>query len=259
LGIKTIITNHSTNKDSVEIANEFDQVIVNNKEAYERSIELGMDRNKLSIIPLPARVLRDVSKEEIDKRMPNNPRIVTCGFAFKHKGIKELIYATQELLKSFPTLGLYLCCPEYPNWEESSQYLKECKELVDYLELHSSIFFIDKFLSMDELSPYLRGATVLAFPYSSSQNQDASGALRMAIAAERPIIVSTLGIFNELGDRVTRVEPENISDLIYALHSHLSNPQDRVRLDILDDIQASNISFYTGQGYIKPSMMFLFI
>jgi len=225
LGVHTVVTLHSATEDVVAVAKEFDEVIVNTAQARERLCAAGMTEGRVRAIPLPARPLEQLSREKARERVGIGPEpvIATCGFAFPHKGLLELIQAVAFLRRWHPRALLLLCCPSYPGSRESAEYLAECRRTVEEWGLQEDVQFRDEFVAMEELGFVLQAADVLAFPYTSDARQDASGALRMVLAAGRPTVVSDLPIFEEVGAAVLRVPPSHVPALVRAFRAVLAD------------------------------------
>ena len=83
-------------------------------------IELGVPEENILLIPLPIRPLRSVAANEIEEKMSGHPKIVTCGFFLRHKGMKELILATEKIKEIYPTVSTWLLSPIYPHPDQSS-------------------------------------------------------------------------------------------------------------------------------------------
>ncbi len=118
------------------------------------------------------------------------------GFLRPHKGVLELIEAFEVLGRSRPEARLLLLCSEYPS-PDSREYRQHCEKRIARSPLARRIHATFDHLPLDTAGFLLQACDLLVFPYHPS-SESASGAVRLAIAAKRPIIVSDSGIFEEL-------------------------------------------------------------
>jgi glycosyltransferase involved in cell wall biosynthesis len=130
--------------------------------------------------------------------------------------------------------ALALLRPKYPGiryvglhalyaGDSSEQHLQECLQLAKMHGLLDSIQIETNFLSIEEIERRLSDADIVILPYQPS-SEGASSAVNMALAAERPVIVSPSGIFKSVGNAVfmvTRHEPAAYAE---ALDLILSDP-----------------------------------
>jgi glycosyltransferase involved in cell wall biosynthesis len=219
IGLRTVFTLHAVTEDVLPVAEAFDEVIVTTSTARKHLVELGADPDRVRVVPLPARPLEHASQEAAQKAtgISGRPVVATCGFALPHKGLIELMLAVAHLRETHPDVQLALCTPEYPHSRASADYLNECRTVAAEWDLADRVRFAGTFLPMEEVSLWLQAADVIAFPYSHSADQAASGAVRMALGAGRPIIVSDIEVFADLGDTVHRVPAGHVPALARSL------------------------------------------
>ncbi len=142
------------------------------------------------------------------------------GFLRPHKGVIELIEAFEILGRSSPDAHLLLLCSEYPS-SDSHEYRQRCEDRIARSPLAGRIHATFDHLPRDTAGLLLQACDLLVFPYYPS-NESASGAVRLAIASKRPIVVSGSGIFDELrGVAATAVslEPEALAEMLGSLAS----------------------------------------
>jgi glycosyltransferase involved in cell wall biosynthesis len=232
IGVRTAVTIHAATPDTAPLADAFDDVIVNTSDAAERLAARGLPEDRIHTIPLPVRPLDPLTKEEARRKLGlgERPILATCGFALPHKGLLELIRALASLRPQFPDALLLICCPPHPHSTESQQCLDQCRRAVEEHQLQGSVRFFPEFMEMDSLAVLLQAADIIVFPYTRAADQDASGALRMALAARRPIIVSDLPIFADAGEAVLRVPPGHVPPLARTIESLLEDRAMQQRL-----------------------------
>jgi glycosyltransferase involved in cell wall biosynthesis len=166
-------------------------------------------------------------------RSANHPRhrsvspsgsIVISGFGFlrPYKGLPILIEALALLRPKYPGIR-YVGLHALYAGDSSEQHLQECLQLAKMHGLLDSIQIETNFLSIEEIERRLSDADIVILPYQPS-SEGASSAVNMALAAERPVIVSPSGIFKSVGNAVfmvTRHEPAAYAE---ALDLILSDP-----------------------------------
>lgn len=86
-----------------------------------------------------------------------------------------------------------------------------------------------RYIPDEALTDYLQAADLVVFPY---RKIDASGALALAIEAEKPIVASHIGVFAEAPARehLLLVEPENVEALARSLKQLIDRPHAREEL-----------------------------
>jgi glycosyltransferase involved in cell wall biosynthesis len=233
LGVHTVGTIHAATKDVLPVALAFDEVIANTPQARDRLVAYGVPSDQVHVIPLPARPmprLANAATVPEGTRSDSFPTVMSCGFALPHKGLLELVLAVGQLRQTYPEARLVLCTPPYPGSPASADYLAECQSVATEWGLGERVHIVSEFLLMEDLAGWLQAADILAFPYSRSADQDSSGAVRMALGAGRPIVVSELDIFSDLGEAVLRVPPGHVPALVRAIRSTLQDQALRARL-----------------------------
>ncbi len=118
------------------------------------------------------------------------------GFARPHKGTLELIGAFDWLAPALPALELLLLTSEYPSGD-SRDYLAACARRIACSPFRDRIHASADHLSLPTAGLLLQACDLVVFPYGPSQ-ESSSAAVRLALAAGRPVLVSRSGIFLEL-------------------------------------------------------------
>jgi glycosyltransferase involved in cell wall biosynthesis len=142
--------------------------------------------------------------------------IAAYGFLLPHKGIRELIHAFGRLVHTDDNLHLLLVNALYPV-PVSAEEKVACAALIDELELSQRVTFITDFLSDDECLALLRMADLIVFPYQRTQ-ESSSAAVRMGLAAGRPVVVTPLSIFDDVAEAVHILPGVRIDDIAEGLH-----------------------------------------
>lgn len=220
--VKDVVINHkkislSTIKDSINIC---DRLIVHQEEDKTILTNLGIKEEIISIVPLGQGVVEDIPKEYQRKQLGIDSSFVvgSYGFLLPHKGIKETIKAITIIKRSIPDIHYLAVCSLF-DAPESKNYYNECITLINELGLQDNVTMISDFLQNKESMMYLQCCDALIMPYLNTQ-QSASGAMRFCMAARRPVITTSIPIFNEFKKYVIQIknaEPELISDAVIQI------------------------------------------
>lgn len=129
-----------------------------------------------------------------------HPIVGTFGFLLPQKGLPQLIEAFALVLREFPDALLLMLNAQYPA-AESAEERDICRELIGELALAERVRLIDAFLATDEILFLLGACDLTVFPYQASDESD-SGAVRLGLAAGRPVAATPLPIFANLAEIV---------------------------------------------------------
>jgi glycosyltransferase involved in cell wall biosynthesis len=155
-----------------------------------------LDRGRVHVIPHGIAVTRWQELDEAKRARGLDVRdrvIAHFGFLHPDKGIEEVLHALSEQRNvryrivggSFPT-------------PESQRYLGELRRLVSDLGLDDTTWLPGRFASREEVQAELAAADWVVLNYHTGSSQGTSGAAREALAAGRPLAVSTAPVFDDL-------------------------------------------------------------
>ena len=161
-------------------------------------------------------------------RMGLHGKIVigSFGFIMPHKGLRELIEAFAEFRATRPASHLLLVNALFPE-QKSLDERDACRALIERLGLRNDITLIDDFLDDHDALHLLSLCDVIVYPYQHSQ-ESASGAVRMGLAAARPVAVTPLAIFDDVADVVHVLpgcQPHHLAAGLAALLTQLENAE----------------------------------
>lgn len=194
-----------------------DRVIVHTDQGCERLIQIGVERERISVLrhpvlPLPAPVAGDLPVRVAE--WWNAPtRYLLFGHLKAYKGIDTLLEALQ-LLDHQERGGIKVLLAGKSAFGDNV-----LEEKIWEHGLSDVVCLENRFLPDGELSAIVRHANGLLFPYLQI---DASGALLLVLPLGLPIVLSKLpGILQSIGDydRVFYVRPGNVQDLTDAIRS----------------------------------------
>jgi glycosyltransferase involved in cell wall biosynthesis len=209
-GRRVFVTFHSVcgawpRPDVVGMLHEIDRVLVHTPEARDRLRRIGVDAN-VTILPLggPAPGL-PVSAASVREGLAlrSAPIVGTYGFLRPHKGLLELVEAVSRLKRRFPRIFL-LAVTALHSSSESSEYHRRCRNAIARHDLTEHCGVITDFLPPGESLTALQACDVIALPYQRTVDSS-SGAVRLALAAGRPVLTTTAPIFADVADCVFQV------------------------------------------------------
>jgi glycosyltransferase involved in cell wall biosynthesis/uncharacterized protein YciW len=128
------------------------------------------------------------------------PVIGTSGFLLPGKGLAELIHSFALVLRAHPAAYLLMLNADYPTPESQAQR-EHCLALVHQLDLRDHVSLLHDFLDIEEILFLLSACDVVVYPYQRSE-ESASGAVRLGLAAGRPVLTTPLPTFSDLSEIV---------------------------------------------------------
>lgn len=231
-GVKVIITFHSTsdvyiNHKKVSLANikdtlkQVDVLWVHSHQDVNKLNAIGIADNVV-LIPHGNTIVKNISVEDARKGIFTNSKIIALfGFLLPHKGILEAIKAVAQLKKVYPDILFLVCSSLYPN-PESEEYYVKCKKEIETLGLEDNIILFTDYLAYNEVIALLQCADIILMPYKDT-GESASGAIRLALAAGRLVMVTDIQIFSEFNGEVYKIKrcvPEEISNGVKNLYGN---------------------------------------
>src|SRR6516165_3640865 len=157
------------------------------------------------------------------------PAIGTFGFMLPGKGLPELIHAFALILRAHPAAYLLMLNADYPT-PESREERERCHALLRLLEVEDQVRLINDFLEIEETLFLLSACDVVVFPYQQSE-ESASGAVRLGLAAGRPVLTTPLPVFGDLSEVVHQLPGTNAPAIAEGILSVIGD--DGRKADIL--------------------------
>ena len=227
---RVILTMHSTEDvevDTIDLSladiapalQRVDAILVHQAVDAERLAAFGIATN-VHVVPhgMPGADLP--SRDVVRKALGLDRRLVigTFGFLLPHKGTLDLIRAIDIMRRDLPDVFLLATSALHPDLR-SVAYFERCREEIERLGLAHNVTLVTEFLPEDAARAFLMAADVIVLPYEHTQ-ESASAALRFALSAERPVLVSDLPLFADAADAVEVVpdtSPEGLAAAIATL------------------------------------------
>ena len=203
--------------------------IVGNEMMERELLKLGVQRDKLTVIPHGATIWNPLSKEESRSKLGLNILykhvIVQPGFISWGKGISEVIYAASRV----PDTYVVFAGGVHPNaTPQDKRYLLQCMKGAKSIGMENRVHFVGSFLSEQELDLWMAAADILIlnhqFVYGS---YSASAMAKRILCAERPIIMSHDVRLSEYIDKehCIKVVAEDIKQVESAINKLINNEE----------------------------------
>ncbi|OZI41827.1 glycosyltransferase [Bordetella genomosp. 4] len=141
------------------------------------------------------------------------------GFFLPHKGLIELIEAVDIMRRAGLAVRLRMVNAEYPA-PESTELIRQARARIAELNLGDHVELHTDFLPDAQSLALLRGTDIMLYPYQKT-GESASGAVRYGLAVGKPVVVTPLSIFDDLGDSVFRLSGIAPADIARGLETLL--------------------------------------
>lgn len=200
-------------------------IVIHQQKDQEILVKYGIKEEIIHIIPHGQIEYPEVSSSYGKERIKINTSLVigSYGFLLPHKGIKEVIQAVALLKEKYSDI-LYMPVCALHDSPQSREYLRECIEEAERLEVGKNVRFITGFLPNDESMKYLQACDIMAMTYKPSL-ESASGAIRFCLAACRPIITTSQPIFEEFKDCTYSIGSADKTEIANAIENLLDFEQ----------------------------------
>lgn len=209
-------------RDIVDALREADRLWVHGIADLDRLRAFGLARNA-ALFPhgIPEPVPEEGGQLRTQAGIHARRVIASYGFLLPHKGIVPLVDAFAAMQPARANLHLLLACALYPG----SVSLKEKAAVEAAVARHGiadRVTLITEFLPDERSLAWLQLADLIVFPYQVTQ-ESSSAAVRMGLASRRPVAVTPLPIFDDLGDAVHRLSGTSPQALAQGLGALLDD------------------------------------
>lgn len=206
---RTLVTLHSVSLEPGRIVHEaaIPEIIVHSDAARSVLADKGF--------AMPIHIVPHGCDEALESDPIANPygsdhTIVQFGFGFPYKGWESALMAVHALRERYPDIFYTALFGENPRAKLLHEnYLVKLKILIRELGIESNVAILSGYPSTTVLNGYLRSNRIAVFPYVVDNGIDtvyaASGAVRIAMQAGLPTIVSQAPIFSDLEGVCPRV------------------------------------------------------
>jgi len=179
-------------------------IIVHSKEAKDCLHRIG-NNSQIHVIPHGCLEINKEEKGELWNIFQTPYALVQFGFGFFYKGVDRVLDAIHYLKttdKKFESIFYcYLCSDNVHTSIIHAQYYDFLLEKIEKLGLRDNAVIIRKFQTEQTINHYLRTSKIALFPYVTDPKNKvygASGAIRIAMANDIPVIASSSHMFDDL-------------------------------------------------------------
>lgn len=228
-GIRTYATLHNTAQlDAVaaQALKSVHRLLVHTAEDVNRLLAFGLAEQATlfphGIYPPPA-ALADLPTR---LGLAGKRIVATFGFLRPHKGLVEVLEAFARLAARFPDVHLLMLNATFP----AADSFAETERLTAAIRQHrlsERVTLMTDFLPDAEALALLAAAEMAVFAYQNT-DESASGAVRMAIAAGCPTLVTPLPIFADVAEAVTFLSGRDAGSIATGLEAELVRLADPV-------------------------------
>lgn len=199
---RVIVTMHSVfhHRDKTICEAAIPEIIVHLEGAKKVLQEEKGITSKIHVIPhgcFPC-----TNKEKLWNFYRSDHTFIQAGFLFRYKGWQESIKAVSLLKKKYPDVFFTGLCSESDyNKAEHQLYYRELLGLIQDLNIQDNVALIRGFQSDQAWDSYFRTNKLAVFPYISEPEHEvfgASGAARIAMTKNLPVITSPVNHFSDL-------------------------------------------------------------
>ncbi len=199
-----------------------DRLYVHGVDDLNRLKKIGLVDN---VVFFPQGLMPTLHRPDIhrdtEQRLRGKTVIAAYGFLLPHKGMQPLIRAFAKLAQDDGSLHLLLVTSLYPA-PQSEQELRVCTSMVAELGLGDSVTINAEYLADEQSQALLQRADLIVYPYQQTQ-ESSSAAVRMGLAAGRPVAVTPLNIFHDVADAVHFLPGTDADALAQGIAALLKN------------------------------------
>jgi glycosyltransferase involved in cell wall biosynthesis len=189
-----------------------DRVLVHSERDVENLRRIGITRN-VSLFPHGIPTAAPAAAVVRGRR--DGFTLATYGFCLPHKGLLEMVEAFAELARADATLQLKMVNAEYPA-RASGELIDALRGRVRSLGLEGRVTLVTDYLPDAESLGHLAGADLVVFPYQHT-GESSSAAVRIGLAAGRPVAVTPLPIFADVAEVVHTLPGTDRAALVAGL------------------------------------------
>jgi len=193
---------------------ECERILAHSIHDLNRLKKVGVERNTALF---PHGIMQTSKGSANDPLSPFH--IASYGFFLPHKGLLELIDAVALLIDQGINVKLSMINAEYPVGVSREQIELANRRISQY-GLQSHVRMVTAFLRDDQSMDELASADAVVFPYQGT-GESASGAVRYGLATGKPVVVTPLPIFDDVGDVVHRLPGTSSQDIANGLNEIL--------------------------------------
>ncbi|MGE5588805.1 MAG: glycosyltransferase family 4 protein [Clostridia bacterium] len=202
------------------VARAFSHLIVHSHEARAEYCRVGADPARTTVIPMGCRNYSfDCEAPSVGAR----PAVGFFGFCLPHKGIVELAMAVREVRRTYPGLKCFVLSSIAP-YHSSRTFAARLEETLARLGVSDDVTLIGDYLPEPEAVTILHAMDVNVLPYRDHGLIGTSAAARTVMAAQKPMIVTDVPFFSDLGAEVYKIPSAHPDEIAKGLRRLLGDP-----------------------------------
>lgn len=232
-GRKIVMMLHATDDRAVPVEKHLARILPALKACDRLLVHSHHDLNHLKALGLQDNValfphgVPYVATPPLPVMTSDRPVVLgTYGFFLPPKGLDQLIKAIALIRNQGENVALEMVNAEYPV-EDSIKAIAAARNQISALGLEAYINLETNFLEDADSFTRLSRADALVFPYQKTA-ESASGAIRQALALNRPVIATPLRIFDDVDPLILRLPgttAEAIAEGLYPIMRALRAPE----------------------------------
>lgn len=240
---------HSTDGSDADIAFFLDRraganIIVHNGRDYIKIVSSSRSYSNLYLIPhpTPSSCIQTVNARLLE----NNDaiRIFSFGICWPHKRFEKIIETVRFLRNRGHKVSATIVTSVVDSDYHSVSYAHDLWVYKELLNLSDDIVLINDFLPIEEVMSIARESDIAFFPYKDV-NEGASGAVRVALASNIPVLISNSTIFEDIIHVCRSSDVEDISEIAKHIVELKYNPQ------VALDVQAAYREYTSWSKYVE--------
>jgi hypothetical protein len=173
-------------------------------------------------------------------RAPGTYTVGTFGFLFPHKNVEKLVAAVAIARDYVPNIRLKLL--NSVDASESSLLARaKVETLIEYHEMQDRVSARFDFMDEEDVISELAACDLIAFVYGPS-TESATGAARIGLMADRPLLCSTSAVLADLhpiAHVLSKIDPVTIAEALISLCSN------RELLEMYDEERRKLVEAYS--------------
>jgi O-antigen biosynthesis alpha-1,2-mannosyltransferase len=199
--------------DALNLCN---RILVHSVADLNRLKSIGLVEN---VTLFPHGVLNYPFTRELRVISRDLPLIASYGFCLPHKGLVELVEAAGLLKAKGHPVRLRLVNAEYPV-SDSASLVTQLKVLIEKLGIADLVEMHTAFLDDKDSLALLSEADMLVFAYQKT-GESASGAVRYGLATRRPVAITPIAIFEDIGSAAFHFAGTSSEDIALGILEYL--------------------------------------
>lgn len=213
------------------ITNLSSAVVVTSAQSAQVLIkELDFPATKVNVIhhgtPEIPRLSNELKKElRRQLGMPDGQILLTFGLIRNTKGIEYAIKAVERLVARYSDLRYFVVGTSLESRPGYRRYHQDLKNYVNRNRLQKHLYFVDKYLTDEDLIKYVQASDMLITPYLEIE-QVSSGVLAWGMAAGKVIVSTPYWYAREVlkPGRGIFIRGRSVQSIVAALDFVLTNP-----------------------------------